>query len=1674
MSSQDSDVDRVLEPGSRTRRQRLLAGEPVEENIPLPSRTNSRRRSASAASIASIDSAASGTSADSALSKQARRRVDSVRSLEWDSAEETITPQFNDSTNFNLLEQNPFVDSEDDVEQEVADLDATTTAFGTPDTSAETFIEAMARNEELIMSNRLVLIDVGQMIADDIETCNLKMVPPEFLTKRADEADQAKAQLRAAAGYLFLNDKDEYKANWEPKVVTYRAALVNFVKQAQERLYWLSNKPADTATARNPTEAAQMASRKIKAASVNNYCATVTADMEALSTQLKEFKIDPNTDQADFRRQEEVEKIVAKRVEVLRTDAQRMRADAVEAGMAWEAGEVEKKLRALQKDYQKVAETMLNERKSRNLLSSTSASAVFRSSDISPPTFSGDPSDKTDYYRFAKELKQYADIKNPSTEELFRVLLTKCLKGEALSSTEHLKTKDEVMKYLQDTYGNVRLLINAQVGEIKKMGSCQGNELKMRTWALAISSKMAYVQALANDHDLQVELYHSRIGPEIQSRLSTKLQDEFLLELEKLEQGQDLGKERVFKELMLFIEKLARRFTYRLKFDTQLSEEHQTSKPTRDKPPERVQQGKQPPKRSYTVEEVPREKKKGNRKDRKADAVKAGDGNGGVADGGRPVRKYNNVQLTEVDCRLCKKEKHIYLYYCQSFIDADPQDRFNLTWDAGTCFRCMALNPHKPGDERKAWYSGHTRNCDKKWVCESSKCGDKLRKMHFLLCLFHVEENKDMLKEFMKTLDKNKVDSSVKFFFNIPVMLNWCMSAGPAKSLPGWETLPDPCLPSIFMLSYALIEGNEYLIFFDSGCMTASISEEAARKLSTQNVREGPTQISVASGEILTIPGGEERFSIPLSEGSLRCTITALEMPEVTTPFPLWPLTEAKKELESNYKAWYPHGADLPKTPDKIGGARVDIMLGIRYFRFFPQVRYMMETGLSMYQSLFVSPNGEDGVLAGPHRSWKNINGGSHLLNRVHQVRVADTVGAVHQVEHIEELDSVDVHGDVVNKAGLQVEYDPNSEFSSQCDHELCDAHQQAVQGNYNIDTNIYSNLTKEMLARFVEGEDIGSIAEYRCPSCRSCLKCKHSDVLESRSFAEEREQHLIEKSLFYDRDQRQLYARLPFIANPREHLKPNLHIAKRVFESQMKKAMSDDNIRLGIVASHKKLFDRGFVCRVADLPPDVRQRVEGEVGYTIPWRTVVKESSLSTPVRLVFDASSKTPGGDSLNQVLAKGSNSLGNLFSLLMKFRLKSSGFCADVSMAYNGIRLASEHISFQKFLWKEGMWDISPLEIWVVLTLIYGIKSAGQQTIAGFGFLGAEAVGIEAFKALGTKEFEEKLKALQNLDVLDKTETVGVPESDTVGEPEKETVGEPKSVTVGAPYVKTVGEPSSRALVTKAVGEPKPLLGAEVLKNKAYMDDLLSAHDSMKEAMKAANELKSVLALGSMSVKEVTFSGQPPTDVVSSDGKHVGLLGYEWASEDDLIRVNIGELYLGKKNRGKTPETIIDNLEEKLSGKFTRRIIVGKVAGVFDPLGLLVPVTAKYKLQLSDICRLKLGWDDPIPPSFLKQWVANIYEMQDLNSIYFARSVIPADAASPKISYIASCDSSKEICIAVIHSRVKKRDGTFFVQVLAAKSKIVTNLTIPRAELKGAVVSSSLAHCARMNTLSFNIFM
>ena len=74
------------------------------------------------------------------------------------------------------------------------------------------------------------------------------------------------------------------------------------------------------------------------------------------------------------------------------------------------------------------------------------------------------------------------------------------------------------------------------------------------------------------------------------------------------------------------------------------------------------------------------------------------------------------------------------------------------------------------------------------------------------------------------------------------------------------------------------------------------------------------------------------------------------------------------------------------------------------------------------------------------------------------------------------------------------------------------------------------------------------------------------------------------------------------------------------------------------------------------------------------------------------------------------------------------------------------------------------------------------------------------------------------------------------------------------------------------------------------------------------------------------------------------------------------------------------------------YTRRGLLSKLAGVFDPLGLASPFIIKAKILTQQLCLLGLDWDDPIPNSHLTKWNAWLHKLPELEKVSVPQCIQP----------------------------------------------------------------------------------
>nr|XP_033189843.1 uncharacterized protein LOC117156692 [Bombus vancouverensis nearcticus]XP_033191415.1 uncharacterized protein LOC117157482 [Bombus vancouverensis nearcticus] len=133
----------------------------------------------------------------------------------------------------------------------------------------------------------------------------------------------------------------------------------------------------------------------------------------------------------------------------------------------------------------------------------------------------------------------------------------------------------------------------------------------------------------------------------------------------------------------------------------------------------------------------------------------------------------------------------------------------------------------------------------------------------------------------------------------------------------------------------------------------------------------------------------------------------------------------------------------------------------------------------------------------------------------------------------------------------------------------------------------------------------------------------------------------------------------------------------------------------------HEFLREYETLGHMSELPNDSRD------GCYLPHHPVLKSDSVTTKVRVIFDASARSSAENSLNELFMVGPTIQDDLCSLLLRFRTYKYVLAADIAKVYRQINMHPNDRPYQKILWREDINE--PIRIYRLNTVTYGTAPA-----------------------------------------------------------------------------------------------------------------------------------------------------------------------------------------------------------------------------------------------------------------------------------------------------------------------------------------------------------------------------
>ena len=110
---------------------------------------------------------------------------------------------------------------------------------------------------------------------------------------------------------------------------------------------------------------------------------------------------------------------------------------------------------------------------------------------------------------------------------------------------------------------------------------------------------------------------------------------------------------------------------------------------------------------------------------------------------------------------------------------------------------------------------------------------------------------------------------------------------------------------------------------------------------------------------------------------------------------------------------------------------------------------------------------------------------------------------------------------------------------------------------------------------------------------------------------------------------------------------------------------------------------------------------------YYMPVHAVIKESSTSTKLRPVFDASAKTTSGYSLNDILEVGPTLYPTIDKILLRFRLPLVAVSSDIGKMYPQVKLHPDDQPLHRYIWRKS--EDEPWKEYEMKRVAFGVASS-----------------------------------------------------------------------------------------------------------------------------------------------------------------------------------------------------------------------------------------------------------------------------------------------------------------------------------------------------------------------------
>ena len=226
--------------------------------------------------------------------------------------------------------------------------------------------------------------------------------------------------------------------------------------------------------------------------------------------------------------------------------------------------------------------------------------------------------------------------------------------------------------------------------------------------------------------------------------------------------------------------------------------------------------------------------------------------------------------------------------------------------------------------------------------------------------------------------------------------------------------------------------------------------------------------------------------------------------------------------------------------------------------------------------------------------------------------------------------------------------------------------------------------------------------------------------------------------------------------------------------------------------------------------------------------------------------------------------------------------------------------------------------------------------------------------------------------------------------------------------------------------------------------YVDNIVSGCQSVEEAHHYYHMARSVMKDAQFNLRSWASNSQVITDEAAKEGVRddtnpVNVLGLQWNTQTDSLSLST-----------KSPIPAATSL-------VTKRDVLRESSKIFDPLGLLSPVTIKAKTFMQRLWQNNIHWDELLADDVQQQWLHIARDIQESMDVVIPRQYFTKSMASSQPHQLHVFADASPVAYGAVAFLCQDNDVSFVM----AKSRVapLKQLTLPKLELMGALTAAKL---------------